>query len=352
MADETHRIPHLLSGACLLTGAYDADARELRLSYECLRRSADGSELTDRTVTLHLGGVTGITVAYDGRWLRDRPSQFRLPEDARLERLVPWPLPATELVDLSVDSADAVESVVLAAHRESLVETDAGDGDRLVCLHVDQGIRNVPTIVAVRCASIVPYAGGRPLPLETWAQERAAWWRAWEAHWAAQEEGGGDTAPVDEDAFIPAGTNEVLDRSYAPPERPAFDCPPSDAPEELLTPVRIWFEAGITLDAAKRVSVAPDLDVPPDERIAVVHAFMTGDGFGSWDYAREVEGWWIEGDRAFVGVVGVTHSMPEDGEPAGDRLIRFEFALRRREGTWQIHAQTSGLYEEPVATGS
>ncbi len=155
---------------------------------------------------------------------------------------------------------------------------------------------SVPLLLSVRCASLRPYAGGEPLALKTWTDE--------------------------------------------------FDCPPSDAPDELLGPVRTWFEAGLPLDAAKRVSVAPNLDESPREQIASEQASMVGDSFGSWDYAREVEGWWIEGDRAYVGVAGATHYMPMDGDPAENNLSRWAFRLRRREGVWQIHNHTGGNSDE------
>ncbi|MGH1345610.1 MAG: hypothetical protein ACRBN8_28860 [Nannocystales bacterium] len=114
--------PDLLHDACLRTGAYDPETRELRLTYECMRRNTDGSPMDDRTVTLHLVGVTSVIAAYDPPWPMDRPSDFRLPEDVRLPGLAPWPLPAME-VELSLDSATSAESLSLSAHRESLVET-------------------------------------------------------------------------------------------------------------------------------------------------------------------------------------------------------------------------------------
>ena len=340
--DKAQDIPHLLHDARLLTAEYDGETRELRLVFECLRRNTDGSAMSDRTVTLHLAGVAGVTAAYDTVWPEERPSDFRLPEDMRLGGLDPWPLPALE-VELSLDSATAEESLALAPYRESLARAH-GDAGRLVCLHFSRGTPPLPTIVAVRCSGVHPSSGGKPLPLDAWADQFAAWWKAWEDHWDSQGEEGAE--PVEEDKLIPVASGETLDKSYVPPRQPAFDCPRSDVPEELLVPVRTWFEAGLALDAAKRVSVAPNLDQSTEEQIASTEAWMTGDAFGSWDYAREVEAWWIEGDRAFVGVVGVTHYMPMDEEPAADFLTRWGFALRRRGGVWQINGYTCAKDDE------
>lgn len=337
-----HRIPELLHDAQLLSGEYNPESRELQLTFECLRRHPDGSALEDRKVTLHLAGTTAVTAAYDPLWPEDRPSQFQPPEDARLSALAPWPLPPME-VELSLDSPTAEESLALACCRQSLVNTDDAEAQHLVCLHFSLGLPRVQVLLAVRCASVRPYASGEPLSVEVWEEEFAAWWKGWEDHWRSQEEAptDADAEAVEEDAFIPAGNADAVDRSYVPPRQPAFECLRTDIPEELLSPLRTWFEAGLALDAAQRASVAPNLDERPEDQIASEQAWMTGDGYGSWDYAREVEAWRIEGDRAYVGVAGVTHYMPMDGDPAENHLSRWAFALHRRGSAWQIHRHTS-----------
>ena len=324
----------MLHDARLVTGAYDAQMRELRLTFDCLRRHTDGSAMQDRNVTLHLAGITAVTAAYDPLWPKDRPSQFRLPDDACISRLVPWPLPSAE-VEVSVDSATSAESLELAAHREVLVETSGEDAGRLLCLHSTVGKQHIPLLLAIRCASVRPFANGQPFSLDAWAAEFAAWWTSWNEYWNEQTEAAEDAPPISSENGV------GLDRSYAPPDLPAFEAERTEVPEALLFPIRTWFEAGLTLDAARRVSVSRNLDETTDDQVALEQAWMTVDDYGSWDYAREIEGWWMEGNRAYVGIVGMMHFMPIDGEPADDVPSRWSFALRRRGDVWQIHRHMS-----------
>ena len=71
---------------------------------------------------------------------------------------------------------------------------------------------------------------------------------------------------------------------------------------------------------------------------------MMGDEFGSWNYAREIEGWWIEGRRAHVRVLGVKHYMPMDNDPAENQFAHWNFALRLRNDEWKIHSYSEGGY--------
>lgn len=343
--DDAQRIPPLLESATLMTGEYHPGLGELWLAFSCLRRHVDGSTMTDHTVTLRLVGVTEVVVAYDPTWPEDRPSEFRLREDVRIRGLAPWPLPQVEPL-LTIDSAASEETLELAAYRETLVGTGLEAGRRLVCIHASLGVPCVPTLLAIRCSAVRPYSGGRPLPLDTWEAEFGAWWTGLREYWDSEH---AKRKPAAEDASIPAGSNERLDRSYSPPQEPPFGVAAHDAPPELVTPVRTWFEAGLVLDAAKRVSVEPDIDTSTEEQVEIMHELMWGDEFGAWEYACEIESWWIEGDRAFVGVAGVTHLMPMDGDPAANRVTRWSFSLRRRHGVWQID-QSSSSNEDDMAT--
>ena len=69
---------------------------------------------------------------------------------------------------------------------------------------------------------------------------------------------------------------------------------------------------------------------------------MLGDEFGSWDYAREIHSWWIEGRRAHVRVLGARHYMPMDGDPAENQFGQWDFALRQRNGAWKIFTHSEG----------
>ena len=53
-------------------------------------------------------------------------------------------------------------------------------------------------------------------------------------------------------------------------------------------------------------------------------------------YARSVDSFWIEGERACVVVRGIQHWMPLEGEPARDDESVWAFGLRRVGDRWRI----------------
>jgi hypothetical protein len=308
-------------------GDWQPRAAVLTLAFGCLRRDADGSRL-EETVDLALSRVTAIAVAFDPFWPEERPSGLRVPPELRIERLDPWPLAARE-AEAVLDDDDAIEAVELAARTDWV----AGDLASLAAarhrltLHAGDGIPRIHRRIAIGFEEAAPSAGGRPLAWCEWAQQYEAWWLGWRQHHdeARGEESGPDTGDDDpieeEDAFIPAGQDAPADPDYSIAE-PVVDLDPHDAPEDLLRPVLDWFET-------RRASGSTEDDID------MVHA-------------RSIDGWWIEGRRANVRVLGVQHYPPCDGEPADSVISAWSFALRRSGDRWSVRGWTSRRADRPM----
>ncbi len=301
--------------------------------------------MDDRTVELRLSGVRAIVVAYDATWNHERPSEFEVPNDLCIQSLSPWPLPSIEAW-MSINSKRDLETVELAARRDLLLG-DLSEGSQSaarVCLGVDMGIPRIPITLWIACDGITPFASDKHLELQEWADQYDSWWKKCNEHWDEKPDYEPDIAPppVEEDAFIPAGSNDDLDRKYKPPSEPAFALDLTDAPHDLLSPLRDWFEAVFLQEWERRAKSERNPDESLADQTAKVQEWLLGDSFGSWDYARQVDSWWIEGRRAHVRVVGVKHYMPMDGDPAENQLTQWDFALRQRDGEWVIHTYSEG----------
>lgn len=116
----------------------------------------------------------------------------------------------------------------------------------------------------------------------------------------------------------------------APPPAPPFEVGVGDAPEDLIAPVRAFFElhhAGRWRELAR---VHPRIDDDEERRAAWLAAHFID--IHEWGYARAIGGWWREGDLACVGVRGIQFCLEEDSMEAHAVECVWSFSLRRCGG--------------------
>lgn len=273
-------ISELLESARLRSVVYDAQHRRLDLTFVCLRATNNSPPSPDVTVELH--EVHEVVVGYDTFSIERRPSEVVVPDTVRIDALEPWPVPALTDVECWVDSKQANEDLDAAAQRQVLISTPAhGESVHSVVVLMGRGIPRVHVRLGVRCGAIRASSQGDPLALDQWGAEFQTWWRRW-------SERSRTAGRQQIEAQRPSTTR------YVPPDRPAFDVGPHDVPEELLAPVRAWFESGVQRDAIVRARVEPHLDRTREQDVALAQSQLEDE---DWPYAREVDGWWIEGRR-------------------------------------------------------
>jgi len=303
-------LPDLLHDATLVGGEYRAKQRSLSLRFNALRRGRDESSLCEEPVEVVLRDVQAIAVAHDSWKLAERPTTYVVPEHARIDALVPWPL-GTSDISLSIDSKEDLAGVVEAARTKWLVGSlRIGQSARLrVCLHIDRC--DVVVRIWIAATDVKARAGGRSLSFSTWATQYGAWWKGWKTHWEAKSAGDG---AAQEDAFIPVADG-TPDASYVPPDEPRFALERTNAPRVLVEALRAWF-------TRKRD--------PSDDS-------------GRWGYARAIDAWWVEGNRAYTSVRGIEHGMPLDEDtPAENVESVWELRLQRRNGRWVVVTWSQG----------
>lgn len=352
------RIERLLHDATVADVTWDRALSLFTLRFNCLRRNPDGSDMDDRAVEFRLTGVRVIAVGYDSASLEMRPSRFEPHRRVTPGDLADWPFRPQE-ASLRIDSAAVVEDALDSARLDWLAGNgpDLRAAPRTFCLTFDQWTDFGMPVIHVRLLVggdkfTVVDGGGVPFDVEVWEQQFEAWWSGWQRHWASkpdeEDEDGDDNAEgegggaSEYETAIPAGEPEPPDPSYRPPPEPVFALEPTEAPPEVLRPVRDWFEGHHARDWARMARAYPHPEEPVEERAAKLEEWSCGHDFGRWGYARSVDDWWVDGRRACVIVRGVEHEMPSEGDPAGDREAVWTFALRHRVGGWVIDTYSQG----------
>jgi hypothetical protein len=338
---EYQELSSLLHDATLEEVHFDPEAGQCGVWLRCLRRNPDGAELSDRRVELRLDQVRAIAIAYEPWRPEVKPSELRVSGPITLADLSRWPFQPCEVSSATLNSGDVVADVLAASRIEWLY----GDSESAVsstyrfCLDMDAHrlVEEVEVRILVGCEGWSVYSGSDPLSMELWREQFYAWWRYWEEYWAAKRAGDEEGEPVEEDTYIPAGESSPAEPPQ-PPDRPPFEIGATDAPAELLAPVRDWFEGSLHSDWLRVARAFPHLDFPLAERAE----HLQHGHFGSWGYARRVDEWWVEGIRACVIVRGVEHTITAEDEPAEDQEAVWAFSLRKHEDTWIIRKYSQG----------
>lgn len=342
-------IPALLHEARLFDLEWKPEMAELRLSFACLRRNTDGSEMADTSVDLVLAGVERIAAFYSPAAIEVRPSTFRVASPLSMADLIEWQRPAVEAHPY-INSVCRAWDMATSSHIDWLAGSPvdpliAGSGLLSVSLLFDRPYRNdaAETTLFVQCASIQAMAGGVPLALEDWSEQYDAWWKGWRDYWAQKKDDDDGPTSALEETFIPAGlSTEPDDPSYRPPRRPAFQVGTTDVPADLLAPVRDFHQGLHGQDWLTMARAYPTLDDTDAERAQKLEKQYRTYDFGRWVFLRHIDSWWTEGSRACVVVRGIEHTAPLDGDPAKDRETVITYGLRKVADRWIIWTWSQG----------
>ena len=97
MKTEVTDIPSLLHESQLVDLEWQKELARLRLSFQCLRRHVDGTEIDDPTVILCLSGVSGLAAYYSSAAVEGRSSDLVIEEPLSEAALSNWSLAPTEV---------------------------------------------------------------------------------------------------------------------------------------------------------------------------------------------------------------------------------------------------------------
>jgi hypothetical protein len=343
--DQLAKLSQLLQDAHLADGSFAEDAATMKLVLHCLRREGDGADLSEQPLRLELTGVSAMAVVHDPLWPHDRPSALEVPSESDVVGLDPWPF-VDDVVSATKNSATDAETVELGAWvRWFLGDQKVGLACPIrLCLEFPPaGEPEQRRLVWIACESVGVFEGEKAFDFDRWLGQSEAWWRYWDARWKEKDEQREEAPRRGKgDSMIPVPPTEAPDLSYRPPDWPAFELSSTDAPQELLDPLRDWFESVLERDWARRAASEPELDRTRDEQVVSTKRRFENQEFGRFGYARSIDEWWVEGDRAFVRVHGTEHRMPVGDLPAEDLSSVWEFALRRRGGRWCVAGYSQG----------
>lgn len=300
-------LPNLLHDARLTYFAWKPAEANVSLFFNCLRRNVNGSEIADPTVRVVLSCVKTLTVAYDAAC---RPSEFTPPALLTAAGLQSYYCNDEPVVWLNHPHS---ESRFLSAIR---VDWFAGTVNDLTACAYRVGLsfgHGLPYLsILLGGAQLEAFAGRKRLSLALWGAQYGAWWDGWREYWSAQRQNSNTEAkPGAEAAAIPAGVDPPLPAEYAWPEEPVVEWEPTDAPADVLQALTQWFG---------------------DEASSPRKSF----GLDRRFYARQLDSWWVEGERASATVRGVEHNPPVEGHPAQNIECVQECLLRRTASGWTV----------------
>jgi hypothetical protein len=344
--NDWRRISDLLHDARLQHLEWDQALGRVTLVFDPLRRAPDGSDLADSTVTFCLSGVSAIVAGYERVVAGIRPSEYRLDRLLEVDDLRDWPF-APQEVFVSVNSPACQDDVLNAPLTRWLFggQDDLDDCDiRLGVTFEYCALFGLPTNhvrLLFGCADFEILSESIPLDLETWTSQYAAWWEHWRRYWDQTRAEEARATGRREETFIPVRPSAPPDRSYCPPPEPTVVWQPTDLPAELLQVLTDWIESTHQQDWLRLARVYPNLDVDSTERARQLARWAEQD-FGRWWYARQIDGWWVEGSNAEVVVRGVEHSSPDEGEPARNTETVWTVRLRRCPDGWVIRTWAQG----------
>ncbi len=348
-AEELKTITELMHDAQLLHVEWDPTLARACLLFSCLRRNLDGSKMEDTSIEFQLSNVQAIVVGYESLSISTRPSQMELSGRISLDSL--GNVQSGDVGDMvHINSSGCTDGVINAA----VVDWLRGDLESVnssayrVCVVVkghDIGVPEADVEILFACDDFEPFSGSVPLDIDTWKAQTQAWWDGWERYWDEQDKSGGGGDDVrEEDLFIPAGKSDV-NPDYRPPDEPAFELEPHDVPVEILEPLCNTFEGYLAGDWMRVASADPDPESTLEEQANRMHEEWKkgnelGPFFGNWGYARSVDSWWIEGNRACVVVRGIEHTEGDEQDPPENHEAIWEFSLKPVNGNWVIRSHS------------
>lgn len=343
-------IPSLLHDATLIHVDWQSELRSLRLCFRCLMRNMDGSDHSDPVVELRLEGVERIAAYHSPANLEVRPSEFPAPQPWTAADLVHWERSPCE-AHLSFNSRHDDFRMATSCQQDWLFGdgAESGASDTAIGIHLIIDARSyaqdaVVTALYCQCDSVQAWMAGLPLSVDQWRQQFDAWWRGWQEHWDRQESEPAEDQhqPEPEDKFIPVGEDLPPDLSYRPPSKPAFAVESTDAPAELLEPIRNFHESVLQRDWRKLASVYPQFDQTPTDRAEELGELYLSHDFGRWVYVRQIDSWWAEGARASVVIRGIEHVMPDEEDPAINHETVVTYGLLNSGNQWIISSWSQG----------
>lgn len=338
-------VPEMLHDAWLTRVAWDADERALLLEWEPLRRGPDESIL-ETPVQTTFQGVRSIllSVAPDDPFIN--PAEIGRPAPFSVDAITCEP-DREGWIGVTINDTTREFWVQRAPYQWWLfgdAEARSDDANVLVLPLEGDDIglgEEFSADLLVVFDSVEVTSGGEVLSLEEWAHQYNAWWDGWKKYWDEKR----DSSPTETEAAyetaIPVATSEPDQDTdtYEPPSRPAFELEETDIPDELLEPLRDYFE-GHVAGNLERVARSETIDADIPRQLDQLQSWNEREG--SWEYARSVEQWWQDGDRAAVTVWGIEHWGPIDGEPPEDWRFKAKFALQKACGRWIIRSWSKG----------
>ncbi len=329
MSDDIKPITHLLHDARLLDLNWIEEQREIVLVVNCLRCDHAGKKI-DSPVTLRLCDVRSIT-AYESlpRVLDDQVPNLKSRHLLTKKDLAKWTHRGGLYFAIN-SNTERFEYATAFATNHIWSSTEPQNS----CLEIYLSTAGGRLFIA--CSMIESYSQDDPLPLHQWESEYANWWGAWKEHWDSKETKPDGSEPTEFDAAIPIA-DDSRDVLIAAPQAPAYIVD-SDAPHELLEPIRDYHEGHLAEDWIRMAGGYPNLDQTPQQRASVLHDENRS---GKWLYIRQVDKWWQRDQMACVVVRGVEHGLNQHGLPENEETV-VSYELRRYQDRWIIWNYSQG----------
>jgi hypothetical protein len=351
MTESISEIPHLLHDARLIDCSWDELLRSVTLTFECLRRNVDGTEIENRSVDIVLSNVTQVIAYYSPASAVIRPSEFKVKTPITLRDLSDWPYKGRE-AHLAINSPRSQFELQTACVRDVLLGEEEEVPLQVSLLFETNyyGPDGATSSLRFSCDSLQPFTNGVPLDIGLWEKQFRAWWGNWRDHWAEKtEDDEQEQEPALENTFIPAGLSDAPDLTYEPPPASPFQIVPTDAPAKLLQPIENYHTGIFERNWRQAALAYLNLDQTIEERIEQFEQQHLGWDSGRWIYIRQVDSWWCEGDRACVVARGIEHTKSDDEGPSTNKEAVISYGLFKYEDRWVINTWSQGWPEHGSA---
>ncbi|MDF1663143.1 MAG: hypothetical protein P1V97_15315 [Planctomycetota bacterium] len=348
MSEDWQVISDLLDEGQLHSFHWEALLKRICIVTQCLRTGSDGEGLERVPVLLSFTDIEVLFIGHHPTKLNIAPEDYKLKRKLSHDDLKHWEFSPLEFY-LSVNSPQRIEDALFAFDRQWIIgeESDLSGSDYSIVISLSHSpILGLPTNnieLLFACGGISVESQGAPLDLDTWTMQYKAWWESWKTYWDKKLEDreiGEDSAGLEE-VFIPAGIEPPPDLDYFPPREPAFQLEPHDLPEELVRPIRMWFESKHSGDGVMRAQSSERLGKDLAEQAEDEEEDFI-ENFDGWGYARQIDSWWSRGSVSFVEVRGLEHRMPFEGRTEENTETVWSFQLRWREDRWIIRTLSQG----------